>query len=983
MLKHRSREFKRTMGYLSLCLLVSCGICFTSCKDDYKYDNSEPSWLGSSIYTFLVESGNYTNYVKIIDDLNYKEVLNRTGSKTLFVADDAAFTKFFASNKWGVTKYADLTTAQKKIILYNSMLDNAYLLDMMSSLAGDPPQEGSCLRQTSSASVLDSVPFLTNENLPQNNKYWDAYRATGIRVMCDGTDPMMLHFLKEYLTTKAITDEDFAIIFNRQKTRSGNEAFIYGNKVLASGISYDQYSDDTLTITCKNGYVYRMDGVLVPPSNMAEELRNNPKTQIFSRMLDRFSVPVYSATLTSDYNRLYHPDDADHNEKVYQKRYFSSHAARSFLSFNDEDNKTISVDATAALTFDPGWNQYQPSVQTTAQEDMGAMFVPNDDVLSTYFTSGGGKFLIDRYGGPHYGQNWPLEQSLDSVPITIIQAFLTNLMKTSFSASVPSKFDKITNDARDPMGITTSTVDECMLANNGVVYILNTVFGPAKYVAVSAPPLVQENMRIINFAITSSSYLLNYNSYLLAMDSYFSFVVPDDKYFTYFDPVTLEQDDHVAYKFRYGRPTASATKDVVWAIKATYDPSTYEITNDSVGVITYTSNSALIENRLHDLMEYFIVVGNFEDGNQYYLTKGYGTIKVKNPGATGMQIMGGEQIENGRPVNVLQIYDQTEAGNGKTYLTDALPTPPTKSVYTRLANTPDFSEFFDLCNIEVDSICYYAFPGDKFMADSIGKYSIFYKEPKNNNGRDFNVPFFSTYHYTVYIPDNQAMEDAYTAGLPRPDFWKEIVTDTTVSAEKIAAELRQVNKFLRYHFQDNSVFVDTKPFSIVEAGTTLYTVNYETASLNENTGRFYNLTLKTENGTLTVTDQMGNIHEVQNDAKTEGSLYNIMARDLTYNSNDPKKASNIETSSFATIHLISGVLLNDGVGYKDNKGNFKYYTYTKDGKLSAKSLAALKTRRIATSYSTGWRTGAYASSSYDTKAIMPGHWNMKYWQKRK
>ena len=103
-----------------------------------------PSWLGSSIYAELNERGVFSNYVKLIDDLDYAEVLAKTGSKTLFVADDEAFEKFFSENGAGVngeawknaTSYESLTAAQKRILLYSSMIDNAYLMELLPNLPG-------------------------------------------------------------------------------------------------------------------------------------------------------------------------------------------------------------------------------------------------------------------------------------------------------------------------------------------------------------------------------------------------------------------------------------------------------------------------------------------------------------------------------------------------------------------------------------------------------------------------------------------------------------------------------------------------------------------------------------------------------------------------------------------------------------------------------------------------------------------------------
>ena len=127
-----------------------------ACKDDYKWDDTTPGYLNSSIYDYLKSNGNYTNYVKLIDDLDYAEVLDKTGSKTLFVADDNAFADFYANNAWGAKSYDQLTTSQKKLLLNSSMLNNAYLLEMMSSTTG--PNTGQCLRRESSSTVLDSVP---------------------------------------------------------------------------------------------------------------------------------------------------------------------------------------------------------------------------------------------------------------------------------------------------------------------------------------------------------------------------------------------------------------------------------------------------------------------------------------------------------------------------------------------------------------------------------------------------------------------------------------------------------------------------------------------------------------------------------------------------------------------------------------------------------------------------------------------------------
>ena len=114
------------------CLLFVCATV-QSCRDEYFFDDTEPTFVGSSIYDYLDGAGNFTCFLRVINDLGYKDVLQRTGSKTLFVADDNAFMSGI-EKEWGFTEYEQLTSAHKRLLLYGAMLDNAYLLEMLSKM---------------------------------------------------------------------------------------------------------------------------------------------------------------------------------------------------------------------------------------------------------------------------------------------------------------------------------------------------------------------------------------------------------------------------------------------------------------------------------------------------------------------------------------------------------------------------------------------------------------------------------------------------------------------------------------------------------------------------------------------------------------------------------------------------------------------------------------------------------------------------------
>ena len=109
---------------------------------------------------------------------------------------------------------------------------------------------------------------------------------------------------------------------------------------------------------------------------------------------------------------------------------------------------------------------------------------------------------------------------------------------------------------------------------------------------------------------------------------------------------------------------------------------------------------------------------------------------------------------------------------------------------------------------------------------------------------DWNVAFFSSNNYTVYAPDNDAMQKAYDAGLPT---WNDVAevakNNDRQSAEKARAMCETINNFIRYHFQVNSVAID----NTVETG------RFDSFCLNER-GVPFRLTVDGGGGVVTVKD---------------------------------------------------------------------------------------------------------------------------------
>lgn len=834
---NKLQQRKHSRYWLIACILLSeCGF-FTSCTQ-YDLDRVKPDWLGSSINQYLNDEGNYTNLVKLIEDLDYQDVLAKTGSKTLFIADDDAFNRFYASNPWGVRKYQDFTIAQKKLLLNGAMINNAYQTMTLSSTEG--PKEGDCMRRLSALSVYDSVPRILPSEMP-DSKYWMHLKTKPEGALClkDITAAPMIHFLEKQLTFNKITNSDCDFLFNYETVRQPGDASVNGVSI------------ETQNIKCLNGFVHKMSEVVAPLDNMAEIIRQKPSTSIYSKLLERFSAPFYDASATSNYNRIYGTTE----DSVYQKRYFSKRSQGGVILENAPDGSP----RVALLRFDPGWNGYFSSTDISItnaialQENMGVMMVPTNAALENYFDNEGGKVLKKYYG------------TLENVPDEVIAKLINNNMLNSFVSSVPSKFSTVLNDASNVMGLTTSAVDSVILGCNGAIYLTNRVFSPTAYSAVSFPALINDNMKIFDWAINNET--LQYYAYLNSMEAYYSFFIPtNNALLQYIDPVSFGQTTTKLFRFWYDAKAASTT-DRVKASMWNYNVSTGQ--KDSIGM----ASAAVILDRLQDMLDNHIVIGNVENGNSYHQTKNGGIIKVSNvAGGEGlMKVAGSYQIENNRELTVSDIYDESHEGNGKTYILKDEPILTCeKSVYDVLNEHPEFKRFFDLMK------------GTSFFETvREGLYAC----------GSTNISLFNTYHYTVYVPTNESIQ-ALQDSLKLPTWEMIDAQPEGVYKESLKSA---VNAFVKYHIQDNSLYIG--------AGTSVG--NYETAYLNVANSRFYKLNVQANNSGISITDNAGNLRHVTND----DNLRNLMAREYQYNNKDITKVDQIETSSFAVIHQIDKPLM--------------------------------------------------------------------------
>ena len=751
-------------SYRMICLMAACGLTY-ACHDEFILDDKMPDWLNTSIYESLEKSGNFKTYLRLLadEDVNpanarpLTEELSKTGSKTVFVADDAAWEAFFEKNKslpesnpWHyATSYENLSVAQKKLMIHTSMLNNAIVMENLASseASGDnPPTRGEYMLRFTDVAATDTITYIKSEDLPVDyspvdKDYWQRFRqengGNGIYLVTDSSLTMMLHFTQEHMSRNNInSDFDFPKFMGRERITSDVHI-------------YDAHLDST-DIVCQNGYVNMTEKPLCPLASMAEVIRTNGRTNIFSHMLDRYSAPFYNHRITTDY-RVLHPEFTD---SIFTKRYFSDMSAGGvtlnsepgdrggtykpyypFRYTNDampDSLKDYAGAGTPSLKYDPAWNEYyeDKSHPENREKDMAAMFVPSDSTLWDYFINAGGKQLIQTYyqrEGTKYAIPYTtpttyeeLYKQIDCIPLATLQKLINIIMLRSFVGSVPSKMTKQKDDALEQLFYPEDIekIDTCLMASNGAVYIMNQVYGPADFTSVTAPAFISTTNKIMNWAIYDQNNMgLNYYAYLKAMQSRFTFFMPSDAGLAYYyDPTSLKSRTPRALVMKYDNVAAGkiAVSATCWKYVDPYgtnapDPKYNEVIGCIGTQILSTAGKidpSDILNRLKDILESHTIVHdgtNPIDGeDEYFLSKNGNAIKVvRNENNEIIAAKGGFQLENERQgitgngtnkgvtiCNVTAPFPNLK--NGGTYVMDSPLVPTYRSVWSIL--TDDMQE---------------------------------------------------------------------------------------------------------------------------------------------------------------------------------------------------------------------------------------------------------------------------------------------------
>ena len=933
----------------------------------------------NTILSVLRERGNYTYFLRLIDDidahdnnsmpLNY--LLGGKGYFNVFVAEDSAWEKFFKQNAtlpeqdtWhNATSYDRLSIAQKHLLAHTAMVSTSFRNNILNA---------NKMFFDTSVIGTDSLSFVSSNQLPYSyspteKDYWARFRTenggNGIYIHPLAPQNRIIMFNDNFCFQNLITDED--------------RSFITGKSAQQSEIQINN-ATVTSTYSAYNGIIHSIDVPLRPQPSISEAIRINGRTNIFSHILDRFCVPYYDAhdaELTSAY-KWEHPEFVD---SVFTLYYFPGP--------NTKDDyypyKTGSPDCIPYLnlpdifTYWDWWNG----------KDMPSIFVPNDEAMWHYFQNAGEELIRTYYAHEGTKDEIPytkattleeLYRQIDCIPLGTLDKFINNLMQTSFVNSVPSKWNRLTDDTGtsffQDVVEAWNQLDTCLMANNGVVYVMGHVIVPPDYYSVTGPAVISQTNKIIKSALyddwgynSGKSGRNYYSSILKNTRNRYTFLLPSDSaLFYYYDPVSMKCriPNVVEYYLAEGSFPAKLRRRNYYCPYNQRNGNVGTIGNVIPGISTYTNEEAA--NRMMEIVENHIIV---QDGtnpmtrweqirfgwatnsplNEYYLSNRGNAVKViRDEDDNIIAVKGGFQLENERlgivgenpgisSCQVKKIYDYV--GNGNTLVLDAPLVPTYRSVYSIFTNDADqlaagkegfggetpYSAFYDLCN------------ANDYEAEIVGcglaegkseaqKYMAFIE----HNGLDYNVQFFnscqdhnpnsfSSNHYTIFVPTNEAIQEAINAGLPT---WEGIREDyrshckpqtnelaTTEDSIRIAAKITYLTNFVRYHFAEKSVFADRCELAPNEF------VSFCFDKDSEEMCKLHVARIGSSDGTrLCVCDDMTwqkNAGSMGNNPFATVGERNVLARDISCSKSPVEvqpKGITIEASSAAVIHNIPGCL---------------------------------------------------------------------------
>jgi uncharacterized surface protein with fasciclin (FAS1) repeats len=382
-------------GFFACLLLLHTG-CEKKFDEYYKV----PEDLIGTILDVLEEDGNYTQFCRAVEMVEFDDVLGKTGNFTVFAPDDDAFTEFF--NEYGYSSLDDIPEEELKGIVFYHIVFWAYSRFML--LYG--------------LNIQDVEIDYSTENFKQPTRY---------------TPPMTVEFdtlgrqYNVYHETKYIPVYSNEYFSELDLDAAENYEFLYPGTTF-KGFHVDRAEVTEYDVPAQNGWIHRINRVLVPPPNHDEILEEREEFSMFRELVEKNTYYAYSSSYTTAQD-----NEGDVNEDGILDSLF--------LKMNS--------------IFPSGTSPDVENVASNGYRNTLTLFAPTNAALQ--------QFLAERTSG---------YASLDQIGEYWINWYLSHYIGTNYW---PSQFSTMTADWEWDL---TSSLVECNISEGDIQYARMASNGP-------------------------------------------------------------------------------------------------------------------------------------------------------------------------------------------------------------------------------------------------------------------------------------------------------------------------------------------------------------------------------------------------------------------------------------------------------------------------------------------------------------------------
>lgn len=384
------------------------------------------------------------------------------------------------------------------------------------------------------------------------------------------------------------------------------------------------------------------------------------------------------------------------------------------------------------------------------------------------------------------------------------------------------------------------------------------------------------------------------------------------------------------------------------------DGTVEKVSEAPITTITGGIDNSQIKNRMEYLLKNSLMFGERVSGKKYYKSYGNNFVRVEDGGSA---IYGPWQAGLGKSTEV--VTSNTTLAGEVVEINQPL-MPSFKNVASTLAEHSEFSEFLSIlqaCALSTSNSKNRWHSADQVYGNLFNlkeKGAVGAEDVTSNQKATY---LLDDYHYTLYAPTNAAMQEAHALGLPTledlDDAWEEDERngiEYNSPESKYAKVLEVMLNFVKYHIQDEAVFVDGGDNSgWYDSGKLSFIpsidIDEETGDASWNgkyrPGRPYKLKVDVTPSSMTVTDCRNGYDSNGNpsggvtaNVVTTPGLYNLMANEIwidSYNIVAPFTC-NIAIAPFVVIHAIDSPLIYADGKHTDSSGEtiptqFEYQYY--------------------------------------------------------